>query len=503
MRSSWKTLVVAAAAVLAAPVLASADDADVQEQIRTMQERMSQLEDRLQATDEELSEANRKVEQQQSLIEESGIERAGQSALSSFISQTVFDGFVAASYTYNFNDPSDSRVATTGYGYAAPENSGLFQNVAPYHGHANNFQVDQVWFGMEKAATAESRGGFRADIVFGATADGLNGFYGNFSSFGFESDGNANLPHLYQAYAQYLAPLTEEGISIKAGRYETLIGYESFKMNQNNQITRGILWGIQPINHTGVLVEGACSDCGVDWALGIANNFGNANADTDNSKTGIGRVRWTGETSSLAIAGLYGGDVDQNYLQVSGPFDTSIVGTGFGRDADAIPMLDVIATWDPSENLSTWINYTHVFNPINGNVNDGFGNSPDISVWGIAAGGRLALNDVTGVSTRFEYVNLNSVLQNEFWDNDVDRLSGDADMYSVTATLDRALTDHLTLKLEGRWDKQEVEGGPDDIFVGSCDFGNPSCGDGFLGESDDGFEHDDQFLALIYLMYEF
>ena len=45
--------------------------------------------------------------------------------------------------------------------------SGFF---VPFHRDANTFQVDQVWFGLGKPATEESRGGFRFDIFYGATA---------------------------------------------------------------------------------------------------------------------------------------------------------------------------------------------------------------------------------------------------------------------------------------------------------------------------------------------
>ena len=96
----------------------------------------------------------------------------------------------------------------------------------------------------------------------------------------------------------------------------------------------------------------------------------------------------------MTTAGLVGGDVDQSYFNgwSDGGFYT--VGSGQGRDADAIPMMDILLTWDPTENLSTWINYTHIFNPIQGNI------PQDISVWGIAVAGRYAVNETTGISTR-------------------------------------------------------------------------------------------------------
>ena len=100
MRSSMKILVAAAATLLVAPQFAMAED--IEEQLRLMNERMGQLESQLQATQDELQESTTKVAAQQELIEKAGLQREAQSGLSAFLSQTQFDGFVAASYTYNF-----------------------------------------------------------------------------------------------------------------------------------------------------------------------------------------------------------------------------------------------------------------------------------------------------------------------------------------------------------------------------------------------------------------
>ena len=100
MRSSMKILVAAAATLLVAPQFAMADD--IEDQLRQMDERMGQLESQLQATQDELQASTATVAVQQELIEKAGLERQAQSGLSAFLSQTQFDGFVAASYTYNF-----------------------------------------------------------------------------------------------------------------------------------------------------------------------------------------------------------------------------------------------------------------------------------------------------------------------------------------------------------------------------------------------------------------
>ena len=90
------------------------------------------------------------------------------------------------------------------------ENGGMLGITAPGHTNSNSFQLDQLWFGIGKPATMESNAGFRADIVFGALADANR--EGTFfttdpdDGLGADDHGTGDLPHLFQAYVEYLAP---------------------------------------------------------------------------------------------------------------------------------------------------------------------------------------------------------------------------------------------------------------------------------------------------------
>src|SRR5262249_16448078 len=240
MRSKW-TVLAAAAAIGFGPLPALAGD-DVEAQLRQMNERMAQMEQQLQATNEELDASKERVEDQQSLIQNLGEDRQASSGLSRFLSETEFSGVVAASYTYNFKNFNSGQVNFNGpspfLGGASTtggENLGLVGITAPQHSNSNTFQIDQLAFRMKKTPTAESRAGWGASLTWGSSADPLAGR----SSSGETATGD--LPELTEAYASYLFDVLD-GVNLTLGRYMTPVGAESFFVNENINVTRGLLW---------------------------------------------------------------------------------------------------------------------------------------------------------------------------------------------------------------------------------------------------------------------
>jgi len=173
MRSSLMMFITVAAALLAAPLFASADDVGGGDDLQEVISRMSDLEQKLQATNDALAASNAKVDQQQKMLSklEPSSETGPMLALSDFLSETTFEGWVAASYFYNLNNPDNGRNIGSNAGTIGAN---------PHHQNHNSFQVDQVWFSMSNEATNESRGGFEIDIVYGETGDQLAvGFEGH------------------------------------------------------------------------------------------------------------------------------------------------------------------------------------------------------------------------------------------------------------------------------------------------------------------------------------
>jgi hypothetical protein len=470
MRSSLKSLIAAAAAFLVVPSFASADDVGGGDDLQEILSRMSDMEQQLKATNDALAASNAKVDQQQKMLSKLGTSNQSgpMLALSNFLTETTFEGWVSASYFYNTNDPDSGR------GMGA--NGGTI-GANPYHPNSNSFQVDQVWFSMSNEATPESRGGFEIDIIYGETADRL--------AIGIE--GNSIFDYLYNANISYLAPITDAGIKITAGRFETHTGTESVQDPLNFNITRGLLFTLQPKNFTGVKLS-AKYDSGLDWMLGLSNNSGystlgtnpyalapNAqNYDTDEEKAFLFRVGYqVSDQMAVAVNGLYGGNcatsdqlfgVGAGTIPAAGGCGITIDGTGRTNTGnnDRQILVDFTMNWDPSDKLSTWVNLDYM-----APANDRRSGKP----WavGLAMAGRYAITDATGISLRGEYIRSNDnylgiaaplnlatiapdVINGSFPIILSESLPGwykeDQNVWSVTATLDHALTEHLSVKAE-------------------------------------------------------
>jgi len=498
MRSSLKSIIAAAAAFLVAPSFASADDVGGGDDLQEVMSRMSDLEQQLKATNDALAASNAKVDQQQKMLSKLGTssnQSAPMLALSNFLTETTFAGWVSASHFYNTNNPDSGRTINANGGTIGAN---------PYHQNSNSFQVDQVWFSMSNEATPESRGGFEIDIVYGEAGDRLAS----------GQEANSLLDYLFNANVSYLAPITDAGIKVTAGRFQKHIGSESTQDPYNFNITRGILYTLQPINFTGVKVSSKY-DNGIDWMLGVSNNSGYAsldtnpyallpnaqNYDTDDSKVLLWRVGYqASDTVSVAFNGLYGGNcatsdptgLGAGTLGAPGGCGITIENPGTPQarldtgNTDRQIVLDFTANWDPSDKLSTWINVDYM-TP----VNDRRPGDP----WavGVAAAGRYQITDTWGSALRLEYlrsndnylgvavpINLATVLSGTdapgivapglpAWYND------DQDIWTVTATVDHKLTDHLTVKAEVVYQEGNSTKNTDNQFF--CD---EQCNGAFL-----------------------
>ncbi len=140
----------------------------------------------------------------------------------------------------------------------------------------NNFSIDAFTLSLEKEADSSGvsladKVGFRADILFGEQAERLG--------FGFNSDGDGAVSP-YQAYIS-IAP--SESVSIYAGQFTTLAGWELIEAKDNTNISRSLLFYRIPFAHSGARVAFSPGN-GFDLTLGISNDW-DAVDDVDDGKT--------------------------------------------------------------------------------------------------------------------------------------------------------------------------------------------------------------------------
>ena len=462
MRTTWNSKVIGAVAAsfLLVPMLATASS--VEDQLNQMQDRMAQLEDQLRATNDELTVANDRADEQAGVIERAGLadENSGVSALSSFLSDTDFYGWVNASYTAQTHSGSGPN---RGQGI----NSGAFGILSvpmPNYPDNQTFRVNQVWFGMDNAATADSSENDRPSVWVRADAGEahLNGFgCGNANPTG---GGDTNAFCVFTAYASYLAPIGPNGVEIQAGKLPTMLGAEVVQTPWNFNISRGLLWGLQPVANLGAVVS-ADLGSGFGIALGVIDNpLGLEDPDNNIAKSFTGQVSWSNDKFGAALSGNWG--------ELGGDTTGSI--------------MDLVLSADPTDSLSLWLNFDWVnydgtnqpFVP-----KAGGGTRNNVNQFGVGIAGRYAITDMTGIAIRGEWVG-NSIKAKQ--------PAGTQNQWAVTLTADHHLTDNLMVRGEFRYDGADVNGfGSPPMFCGS---GNGGC---FAGE------HDDQFSFIVDMTYEF
>jgi hypothetical protein len=442
MKRVSKTLACVAGASLCIAQTAWAS-ADVDAELAEMRELVQGLQQKVDAQQEQLAHQGEMLEDAQQAVSDSG-DGDSLSGLAAFIDSLEVDGHVSGSYFFNWNQPDLSGpkpilglpagagpFILSGFG-GAGGNMGTSGAFYPYHGDHNSFTLDQVWFGLGKPATAESRAGFRFDLIFGNTA--------SMAGTGVARAGLDGVSDIYvhQAYVEYLAPVLEDGINVKAGKFSTLVGAEVVNTTQNFNITRGNIFNLfQPIDHVGFLADTEVA--GVVLAAGLVNSgnlFGGGGGTTGNQPDGnklksfIGQVGYTMDMATVTGTVIYGGDAPGNNSSKRG-------------------LLDVAAWFDPMDNVSIWANFDYSWNeglrvnslPFGQAINTG-----DSRAYGLAVAGRVGVTEDVGLSLRGEYA--------------IDRSNhfgllgaANSEIFGVTFTADYQLVENLMVRAEARWDR--------------------------------------------------
>jgi len=412
------TTLAAVAALLVAGAPAATGE-ELRDEIDAMKGMVEQLRAQVEAQDEQLSHQGQMLEEYREREEEKT-----SSGLASFLDSLEVEGWVAGSYWWNFNDPGSAGIIGG--------NTGFNGAIYPFHPDHNTFQVDQVWFGLEKPVSEESRAGFRFDLVYGKTACFLGASTG--LNCGAAGDETSEL-YVNQAYVQYLAPIGN-GVTVKAGRFGTLIGAEVAQTTYNWNITRGNVYNLlQPIDHTGVLLS---TDLGGGFSgqLGVVNGLASTAPDVNEEKSVLAQLAWGGETTSLGATILWGAE---------NPF----------RGDNQRGTLDILASWDVTEDLAMWVNGDFAWADV---VGAGGGT---LYGWGVAVAGRYAITERMGFALRGEYAGDSGL----FGFTTPGGTSTDIHITSLTGTVDYTLVDNLMLRSEVRWDHMIKEGASDVEFI--------------------------------------
>jgi hypothetical protein len=142
----------------------------------------------------------------------------------------VFGATIETFYQYNWNRPPD-RVLP----------------LRAYDTRSNTFAIQQAALIVDAVPDVEAgrRFGGRVDLQFGMATDTVQG-----------NPANEPRPeayrHLWQVYGTYVLPVGPDGLQIDAGKYASMLGYETNYAKDNQAFSRAYLFNFLPFYHSGV-----------------------------------------------------------------------------------------------------------------------------------------------------------------------------------------------------------------------------------------------------------
>lgn len=179
-------------------------------------------------------------------------EQSGKRVVSKALGVTL-SGYLEGSYTQNFNNPSNG-----------------INQLRIFDVNSNEFRPNVAKFVLEREARAAGggwdRAGFRVKLNAGMDSQYIAGTNLN------------NYVDFQEFYAQYVLPFGN-GLDLKAGRINTLIGYEVLESPENPNYSRSWLFGIgQPYTTFGVRASYQFNRQ-VSFAIGGINSISSATSD--------------------------------------------------------------------------------------------------------------------------------------------------------------------------------------------------------------------------------
>jgi len=316
----------------------------------------------------------------------------------------------------------------------------------------DGFNVNVVNVVLEKPLDEGTwSAGYKVDLIFGANAVGWN----NSANADATSDVG-----IKQAYVALRAPVGN-GIDLKIGSFDTIIGYEVFNAGSNPNYTRSWAYTIEPTEHTGILGSYQINKM-IGVSAGIANTWSagiNArSARTESSKSYMTAVTLTApdDMGFLAGSALYAGIVDGYNGLVGNDVTSYYLGATL---ATPIKQLKLGASWD----------YAHAHD-------NSFGPTGYAQAVGLYAS--LQATEKLSFHVRGEWADLtDGYATGGKFNTGVGSVGGiPSEVLALTGTIQYDLWANVLSRLEIRWD---------DAISGPRPFGGSTAGTGGPGTANE------------------
>jgi hypothetical protein len=339
------------------------------------------------------------------------------------VSATTLGGYVDTSAIWKFGtgtESGDNAEALPGRAFDG-------------EGKTDGFNLHVVGLTLERPLSEEDwAAGYRVDLLFGPDAVAYNP--STKAIVGDDDEAAVSDFGIKQAYVNMLLP-AGNGIDVKMGVFNTLIGYESFESYLNPNFSRSFGWQLEPTQHTGVLAKYQLSEAlsvsgGVadTWTAGINNR----STQAESHKAYMGSIALTAPDSMGFMSGssLYAGVVDGF--------------SGNGKDTVSAYVGGTILT--PVEGLGVGAAFDYRWNG-----NNAFSDAIDTN-WAYAVAAYLTYQATEKLkfAGRADYT---TGSDGTFFDAGTAGVSDQQnELFSVTATAEYALWANVITRAEFRWD---------------------------------------------------
>lgn len=322
----------------------------------------------------------------------------------------------------------------------APGTGNAFSSPRVYQqGKADGFNLDVVSLTLDKPLSEDQwASGYHVDMWLGPDANSFNTLNG--------ADASSDLA-IKQAYVALRAPLGN-GLDVKVGVFDSIIGYESRDSYKDPNYTRSYATSIEPQNHTGVLASYQFSSV-VSASAGMANtavSTVNTRANppkAESFKTYMASVAltapdgWGWVSGSTLYAGMVNGwtatdSLNGTTLNLYGgvTLNTPVKGWRFGAAYDYATRTDDAAPGGSQAALNAWAGSVYT---------------------------SYQLTEKASIHLRGEYAQTDA----NIYGTGTQLSNGDSKLLGVTATLQYDLWKNVISRLEFIWDHQA---GADDMI---------------------------------------
>jgi hypothetical protein len=348
------------------------------------------------------------------------------SALQTALSQTVISGSISTSVILNPNANNGNFAGRT------------FDRAEKQDG----FNLDHIRLQLERPMDeSEWAAGYKVELLFGPDAN----YWGTTPST--SASGSVTDFAIKQAYVALRAPVGN-GLDLKLGVWDTIVGYEVFNPADNPNFSRSYAYSIEPFSHTGLLASYRITD-ELSVSAGIANSTSGAGGPVYSN---VINARGDGEFRISYMASIaYTVPEDAGFLKGSTVYAGFVSNEDGGNSGNGSDIYNVYI----GGTLATPVEGLRVGGSFDALV---LGDAGDTYAYGLYT--TFQATEQVRLSGRAEFVQDNAGV--------IFGGPSGQEVLALVGTVDYKVWDNVLTRAEVRWDK-DIDGGRGNAFGGQDD----------------------------------